>query len=63
MNDTGVVLGRLGQQAFDSGPEALVEAAMESGPTMIRPNTPLTAALQWMRKWKRDSLVVTTSAG
>ena len=63
VNNARVVLGRLHQQMFDSGPGAVVGAVMEVGPTTIRPSTPLKAMLRRMQKGKTDSLLVTTSNG
>lgn len=63
VNDEGVVLGRLGQQALSADAESVVEGVMEPGPTTLRPSVPLDALTKHMRKRKLESMVVTTSDG
>ncbi len=63
VNESGVVLGRLRQQALTSNPEAIVETVMESGPSTIRPDVLLESITERMRERKVDSTVVTTSDG
>ena len=63
VNDSGVVLGRLRKAALSGDPDALVEAAMESGPATYRPNTLLQEVTERMRKRRVTSVLVTTSDG
>ncbi len=63
VNDTGVVLGLLREEALNADPETLVEQVMEPGPTTYRPSTPLEAILKYMRKRRRDDILITTSDG
>jgi hypothetical protein len=50
VNDEDIVLGLLQGDAWHSAPEAVVELAMESGPTTIRPNRSLGDIREYMRQ-------------
>lgn len=63
LNDAGVVLGLLREDALNADPETPVEQVMEPGPTTYRPSTPLEAILKYMRKRRRDAILITTSDG
>lgn len=63
VGDAGVVLGRLRGEALAADSEATVETVMESGPTTIRPNTPLEAIAKRMHERKVGSIIVTDSDG
>ena len=63
VNSAGVVLGLLRGEALHAAPEALVELAMESGPTTIRPNRSPGDIREYMRQHGAASVVVTTPAG
>ena len=63
LNDHGVVLGRLRNEARDADPTAIVEMVMEAGPTTIRPDTFLESITKRMQKRKVESIVVSTSDG
>ena len=63
VNASGVVLGRLRQQALASDAEASVDMVMEAGPSTIRPDTQLESITQRMRERKVESTVVTTADG
>ena len=62
-NDEGVLLGRLGERALLTNPEALVEEVMESGPTTTRPDDPLEVITERLQGRQVDSILVTTSDG
>jgi len=59
----GVVLGLLRGAALQAAPEALVELAMESGPTTIRPNRSPRDIREYMRQHGATSVIVTTPTG
>ena len=63
VNDERVVLGRVRATDIDVASDALVEAVMESGPTTIRPKTPLADIEARMRRRNVPRVVVTTSDG
>ena len=63
VNSAGVVLGLLRGEALHAAPEALVELAMESGPTTIRPNRSPGDIREYIRQHGAASVVVTTPAG
>jgi Mg/Co/Ni transporter MgtE len=63
VNDTGVVLGRLGRRALASDDEATVEEAMTEGPSTVRPSIGASALLERMRRRDLTSFLVTTSDG
>ncbi len=62
-SEDGVVLGRLRGHALEGNPDALVEAAMESGPATIRPDVSLAEFTERMRARNVGSVLVTTSTG
>ena len=62
-SEDGVVLGRLRGAALKANPDALVESAMESGPTTIRPDLPLAAYVEHMQTRRVSSVIVTRSTG
>lgn len=63
INDVGVVLGWLSPTALGADFQTAVETTMETGPTTVRPNTPLPTVLKRMREQQLDTLLVTTSDG
>ncbi len=63
LTDGGVVLGRVREQAFSGDADTLVEAAMESGPTTVRPDEPLEGLVERLRARNVPSTIVTTSDG
>jgi CBS domain-containing protein len=63
LNDAGIVLGYLRDEAFDADPEMTVEEAMDSGPTTIRPHVPLADMAGYLQKSDLDSILVTTADG
>ncbi len=62
-NDEGIVLGHLGARALRGDPKALVEEAMESGPTTTRPDDPLKAITERLQEARVGSILVTTPDG
>ena len=62
-NDEGVVLGRLSSRALRGDPKALVEEAMESGPTTTRSDDPLEAITERLQEARVGSILVTTPDG
>ena len=63
VNEERVVLGRLRGEAFDGDPNRTAEAAMQIGPSTVRPNEPLDALTNRMREKGMASVIVTTSDG
>ncbi len=63
VNDERVILGRIRGESLDGDPEQAVEAAMEAGPTTVRPSESLEALIERMQTRKVDSIVVSTAAG
>lgn len=63
VNDAGVVLGRLRGKALAAEPQTAAETMMESGPTTIRPNTPLESIARRISARKVGSIIVTDSDG
>ena len=62
-SDDGIVLGRLRLAGLKSDPQGSVEAAMEEGPTTIRPDMPLDEYAAHMRERRVGSVLVTGSTG
>ncbi len=62
-SEEGVVLGRLRLAALKSDPQGTVEAAMEEGPTTVRPDLPLGEYATHMRERRVGSVLVTGSTG
>ncbi len=62
-NDEGIVLGRIGRRELDAEPGAVVEDAMESGPTTTRPDDPLDALAKRLETARVSSILVTTPDG
>lgn len=63
VNDHQVVLGRLRGEALETPSDTTAEAAMEPGPTTIRPDEPLTRLVPRMRDKHVDRIIVTTPDG
>ena len=63
VNEAGVVLGYVRGDAFDAGPEVLVEQVMEPGPATIRPDVSLMEITEYMQKRDIDKILVTTADG
>jgi CBS domain-containing protein len=63
VNERQVVLGRLGRQAIAADTDELVEQAMTSGPSTVRPSIGADALLERMRDRSLASLLVTTPDG
>lgn len=61
-SEDGCVLGRLRGEAFDNS-EALVEEAMESGPTTQRPDVRIGPLTQRMRERGVQQMLVSTPSG
>ena len=62
-SEEGVVLGRLRGQALEGNPDASVEAAMDPGPSTIRPDVSLSEFTKRMSDRNVGSVLVTTSTG
>ena len=62
-SEDGVVLGRLRSRQLEGDPDALVEAAMESGPLTIRPDVSLAEFTEHISAKNVGSVLVTTSTG
>lgn len=63
VNESGVVLGRLGRSAIRSEDDGTVEDAMTNGPTTIRPSFTVPETLERMRKRELATMLVTRSDG
>ncbi len=58
-----VVLGRVRGQALDGDPDAMVEDVMRSGPSTIRPDTPLETVVKTLRDGNVSNTLVTDPEG
>ncbi len=58
-----VVLGRVRGQALDGDPDAMVEDVMRSGPSTIRPDTPLETVVKTLREGNVSNTLVTDPEG
>src|SRR5438309_1380223 len=63
VNESGVVLGRLGRKALASEEDVAVEAVMTAGPSTVRPSITLAAIVERMQSQKLTSALVTRSDG
>ena len=63
LDDGGVLLGWLGQDAFRSDPAADAETLMREGPVTFRPNNPIPDTARWMDTRDVGSVLVTSSDG
>ena len=63
VDETGIVVGRLGRSALGREQDVSVEEAMTPGPGTIRPSARLNAMVKRMREHDLASLPVTTSDG
>ena len=63
VDEARVVLGRLGRAALARTDDVLVEDAMTEGPRTVRPDVRLEKLVDWMRRRRLTSAVVTTSDG
>jgi predicted transcriptional regulator len=63
VNDRGIVLGLLREDAWKNDPDVPAEKAMESGPTTLRPSYPVGDATELLVKRSQDAILVTSSDG
>jgi CBS domain-containing protein len=63
VDETGIVLGRLGRGAIRRERAQTVEEAMTPGPRTVRPSARLEAMVERMREQNLSNLPVTTSDG
>jgi CBS domain-containing protein len=63
VNEAGIVLGYVGNDAFDAAPEVAVEQVMEPGPATIRRHVSLIEITEYMQKRDIDKILVTTADG
>jgi Mg/Co/Ni transporter MgtE len=63
VDESGVVLGRLGRSALVADDDATVEEAMTEGPSTVRPHLRLEQLLERMRQRNLTSYPVTTPDG
>ncbi|MGH3112252.1 MAG: CBS domain-containing protein [Gaiellaceae bacterium] len=63
VDQTGIVVGRLGRSALRREQDVSVEEAMTPGPSTIRPSARLSAMVTRMREQDLANLPVTTSDG
>jgi hypothetical protein len=50
LNDTGILLGYLGGDAFAAAPQTTADQVMEPGPSTIRPHVPLEETVPYMQE-------------
>ena len=63
IDDRHVVLGRVRGRALARDPNAMIEDIMQSGPSTIRPDTPLDEVVDMLREGKVKSTLVTDPEG
>src|SRR5438552_4178804 len=63
VNETRVVLGRLGRRALRSDDDASVEDAMTEGPSTVRPSIGVSTLLERMQPKRLTSFLITTPDG
>lgn len=63
VNDHHVVLGRVRGRVLSGDPNAIIEDVMQSGPSTIRPNTPLETVVRMLRDGKVKSTLVADPGG
>jgi CBS domain-containing protein len=63
LDETAVVLGRLGRTALSGDRDRSVEEAMTPAPSTVRPSARLEAMVERMREQNLSNLPVTTSDG
>src|SRR6266849_4481407 len=63
VNESRVVLGRLGRKALASEEDVAVEAVMTAGPSTVRPSITLADTVERMQSQKLTSALVTRSDG
>jgi CBS domain-containing protein len=63
VNDSGVVLGRLGRKAIGADTNESVEQAMTNGPSTVRPSIGADMLLERIRARNLTSFLVTTPDG
>ena len=63
VNESAVVLGRLGRKALASDEDVAVEAAMTAGPSTVRPSITPAAIVERMQEQKLIGALVTRSDG
>ena len=63
IDEQHVVLGRVRGRALDGDPDALIEDVMQSGPSTIRPDTPLETVVKTLRDGGVNSALVTDPGG
>lgn len=63
VNDQGIVLGLLREDAWKNDPAIAAEKVMESGPTTLRPSYLVDDAAELLVKRNQDAILVTSSDG
>ena len=63
VDDHHVVIGRVRGRALATDPDALIEDVMQSGPSTIRPDTPLETVVETLRDGDLKSTLVTDPEG
>ena len=63
VDQTGIVVGRLGRSALRREQDVSVEEAMTPGPSTIRPSARLSTMVKRMREHDLANVAVTTSDG
>jgi CBS domain-containing protein len=63
LDESGVVLGRVGRRAVRGREDVTAEEAMTAGPSTIRPSARLEAVVERMQRQNLTNLPVTTSDG
>ena len=63
VNEQGILLGLVRQDAWKSDGDASVETVMKPAPTTLRPSYSVDDATEFLRKQGSDALLITTSDG
>ena len=63
VDDRHVVLGRAGGRALAGDPSSRIEDVMQSGPSTVRPDTPLPVVLNRLRSGNVEKTLVTDPEG
>ena len=63
LNESGIVLGVVGEEEWQ-GPDSMpVEGIMDTAPTTFRPSVSVLEAIEFLDKYRQDAVLVTSSNG
>ena len=63
VNEEGIVLGLLGNDAWKNNPDDPVDQVMQPAPTTLRPNYPVDEAIEFLGKQELAAVLITTPEG